>query len=85
MNHKLITPLLDSLEVKQQSDYNKIATESHLRNRLSGEYPFLQLTPENIDTYRLGFVSACMYMTEQEIKKMESEAVDTGIVDDVVK
>jgi len=53
----------------------EIARKSHLNNRLSGHYDFLQLTPDNINTYELGFMAGVMYAAGEQIKlheKMEN-------------
>ena len=58
---------------KDMENLSVIARESHLRNRLSMMYDFLQLSPENISTYELGFISGSMYQLQKEIDELKKD------------
>ena len=67
----------DLTEPVAKPDLKEIAEKSHYEKRMSGDYEFLELTPDNIATFQLGFYSGCIHVTEQNIKKLEEKASPT--------
>ena len=67
---------LNAKDAKEET-MAEIARKSHLNNRLSGHYDFLQLTPENINTYELGFMAGVMYATGEMDKLRERQSNPT--------
>ncbi len=48
-----------------------IATQKHYDRRLTGLYPYLQLTPENERTYQLGFCDGASHIADLLQKQIE--------------
>lgn len=61
LNQKLNTMLQEP--VKNDIDLAKAAIKSHTNDALSGDYPFLHFTPENEQTYNLGFFRGVSFTT----------------------
>lgn len=89
MSSKLKTPLLDELSqpAKEENPLFPIARKRHNEQFLTWEYNFLHLTPENENTYILGFCAGVGHASDifskqiqelmAKVKELESKQAPT--------
>lgn len=87
MNKKLETPLLDSIQQKEENPLFPIARKRHNEQFLTWEFDFLHMIPENENTYILGFCAGVGHASgifskqieemQQKLKELESEKSPT--------
>lgn len=78
-NKKPFNPLMEkdreyqNKEDKKMEDLSKVAVDKHYTDRMSREFDFLELTPDNINTYELGFRRGVAWASEQTLNLMDKQ------------
>lgn len=61
----------------EKSDYEKAAIKAHTNDVLSGNYPYLHMTPESEETYIRAFLVGAMYGMDVSLGLLKKEEAPT--------